>query len=156
MPRLIALPSVHQDGSRKRQFVHLLANQETSGKSCVSNEVNETSAGDLVQLNSKDKALPDQKRMGNGSYPQTSASHTEGIPKRTISIYRNASPGGITTQDDQMWLSKSTNQAFNYTRRENVSREAIGPPNERNTGSIPSYCKETSGSVRKKPKKLGT
>lgn len=150
MPRLIALPSVHQDGSRKRQFVHLLANQETSGKSCVSNEVNETSAGDLVQLNSKDKALPDQKRMGNGSYPQTSASHTDGIPKRTISIYRNASAGGITTQDDQMWLSKSTNQAFNYTRRENVSREAIGPPNERNTGSIPSYCKETSGSVASK------
>jgi len=144
MPTLITLPGGHQDGSKKRQFVHLPANQKTSVKSCVATKVNETSAEDLVQRNSKDKALPDQKRMRNDLYPETSASHTEQIPKST---HQNASLGVITTQNDQMWLSKSTDQAFNYKSRENVIHGALGPQIEGNASSISSYHEETPRSL---------
>ena len=147
-PTLITLPSGHQDGSKKRQFVHLPANQDTSVKSCVATGVSDTSAADLVQRNFKDKALPGQKRMENGLYAEPSASHTEEIPKSTV--YRNAFPGDVTTQNDQTWFSKSTNQAFNYTRGENVSHEAIGSQVEGNTRFISAYRKETSGSVASK------
>lgn len=148
MPTLITLPGGHQDGSKKRQFVHLPANQKTSVKSCVATKVNETSAEDLVQRNSKDKALPDQKRMRNDLYSQTSVSHTEQIPRSTK--YQNASLGVITTQNDQMWFSKSTDQAFSYKIRENVLHESIGPQIEGNASSISSYHEETSRSLTSK------
>lgn len=148
MPTLITLPGVPQDGSKKRQFVHLTANQETSVKSRVATEVNETSTEDLAQRNSKDKVNPDQKKMGNSLHPQSSASHTEEMPKSTM--YQNAFPGDITAQNDQTWLSKSTNQAFSYIRKENVTREAIGTRIEGNTSSISAYCIATSGSLTSK------
>lgn len=148
MPTLITLPSVHQDGSGKRQFVHMPANQETSVRSSVASEVIETSAKDLAQPKSKDKTLPDKKRMGNGLYPQSSAFHTEEVAKNTM--HRSAFPGVITTQNDQTWLSKSTNQVFNCIRRENVSHETNGTHIEENTSSISAYCKTTFGSVTSK------
>ena len=155
MPTLITLPGGHQDGSKKRQFVHLPANQKTSVKSCVAtNKVNETSAEDLVQWKSKDKTLPDQKRMRNDLYLQTSASHTEQRPKSAK--YQSASLGVITTQNDQMWLSKSTDQAFNYKSRENVTNEATGPQIEGNASSISSYHEETSRSLTSKDIKTET
>ena len=148
MPTLITLPSVHQDGSKKRQFVHLPANQKTSVKSRVATEANETSAEDLAQCNSKDKALPDQRKMGNGLYPQSSASHEEETPKRAM--YGTAFPDDVTAENDQMWLYKSTNQAFNCIRRDNVSCETIRPRIEGNTSSILACCKVPSGSVTSK------
>ena len=149
MPTLITLPSVHQDGSRKRQFVHMPANQETSVRSSAASEVNKTSATDHAHPKSKDKTLrSDQKRTGNGLYPQSSAFHTEEIAKNTM--HRSAFPGVITAQNDQSWLSKPTNQAFNCIRRENVSRETNGLRIEENTSSISAYCKATSGSVTSK------
>jgi len=141
MPTLMTLLSAPPDGSKKSQSVHLPANQETAVKSCVANEVTKTSGKDLAQQISKGKALPGQERMGNGLYPQGLASHTEEIPKSTV--YRNALPGDITAQNDQTWLSKSAKQAFNHTRKENVSREAIAPHIEGNTSSVSAYCKAT-------------
>ena len=148
MPTLITLPSVHQDGSRERQLVHMPANQETSVRSSVASSLNETPAMDHAQGKSKDKTLPDQKRLGNGLYPQSSAFHTEQVAKNTT--HRSAFPGVITAQKDQTWLSKSTNQVFNCIRRENVSREANRPRIEENTSSISTYCKATFGSVTSK------
>ena len=145
MPTLVTLPSVHQDGSRKRQFVHMPANQETSVRSSAASEVNETSVRDHAHPKSKDKTLPsDQKRTGNGLNPQSSAFHTEKRAKNTI--HRSAFPGVITAQNDQSWLSKPTNQA----RRETVSRETNGPRIQENTSSISAYCKATSGLVTSK------
>jgi len=148
MPTLMTLLSAPQDGSKKSKFELPPANQETSFKSCVATEVNNKTAEDLAQQNSKAKALPGHKTMGNGLYPQGLASHTEEIPKSTM--YRNASPGDITAQNDQTWLSKSTSHAFNHIRKENASREAIGFRIDRNTSSISAYCKATCGSATSK------
>ncbi|XP_078348004.1 uncharacterized protein LOC144633095 isoform X1 [Oculina patagonica] len=150
IPRFLTLPSFHQDGSGKSQFVYLPANREISGSSNVSNEVNETSVRDHFHQNSNDKSLPGQKMMESGSNPQASTSQIEGIPKRTISAYQNVSSRNIITQEDERWISKSTDQANNHPRIDSVFSQASGLQIEEKTSSSSSYCEVPFGSVASK------
>lgn len=144
IPRFLTLPSFHQDGSGKSQFVYLQANREISGSS------NETSVRDPFHQNSNDKSLPDQKMMESGSNPQAPTSQIEGIPKRTISAHRNVSSRNIITQEDERWLSKSTDQANNHPRIDSVFSQATGLPIEGKTSSKSSHCKVPFGSIASK------
>lgn len=127
------------DGSGKSQLVYLPTNRETSGSNSVSNEGNETSVTDHEYQYSNERSILDKTLIGNGSYLQTSMSPME--PKYAMSDHQDESLSSrsITTQNNEIWFSKSTQQADNHPRIDKVFSQAVGLPIEEKRSSISTH-----------------
>lgn len=110
MPRVIALPSLNQDGCGESQLVYFSTNRGTSSSSSVTGKVNEVSDRDHLQQGSKD-IFPVEETKRNTS------------PYCNVSFGSIVSKGVISQNEEKRF--KTTDQESSHERTRDGASQAI-------------------------------